>query len=53
VDGHTATRGAEKKLDAKKHLDGHDANPYFATLGDLITTGPTNTNVMDVYLGVS
>jgi hydroxypyruvate reductase len=52
VDGQTVARGAGKNLDAKRHLDSHDANPFFAALGDLIVTGPTNTNVMDVYLGV-
>lgn len=53
VDGQSIKRAAEKKLDAKRHLDGHDANPLFAALGDLVVTGPTNTNVMDVYMGLA
>jgi hydroxypyruvate reductase/glycerate 2-kinase len=35
-------------LVAESALQRHDAYPFFATLGDLIRTGLTNTNVMDV-----
>jgi hydroxypyruvate reductase len=31
-------------------LDANDAYPFFETLGDLVLTGPTKTNVMDVRL---
>jgi len=31
-------------------LDGNDAYPFFERLSDLIITGPTRTNVMDVRL---
>lgn len=34
--------------DAYTHLTRHDAYPFWHTLGDLIRTGLTNTNVMDV-----
>jgi len=44
ADGHTLARGPE----AQKHLDTNDSYPYFEALGDLVITGPTNTNVMDV-----
>jgi len=29
-------------------LEANDAYPFFEELGDLIVTGPTNTNVMDI-----
>ncbi|MDP9145465.1 MAG: hypothetical protein M3N43_12340 [Actinomycetota bacterium] len=28
----------------------NDSNPVFAALGDLVVTGPTNTNLLDLYL---
>lgn len=37
-------------LDARRHLDDNDAYPFFDALDDLIITGPTGTNVMDVHL---
>jgi hydroxypyruvate reductase len=33
--------------DAVAHLDAHDSGGFFDALGDLITTGPTRTNVND------
>ena len=46
VDGDTLRR----KPDARRFLDNNDSYHYFAALGDLIKTGPTLTNVMDVQL---
>ena len=46
ADGRTATR----KPGAQDFLARNDAYRYFESLGDLIVTGPTNTNVMDVHL---
>lgn len=43
----TLSRGAALGVDARRHLDAHDAWGYFATLGDLLVTGPTRTNVND------
>jgi hydroxypyruvate reductase len=37
-------------LDAKAYLDNNDAYPFFKKLGDLLITGPTHTNVMDVRI---
>ena len=31
-------------------LADNDANPVLARLGDLVVTGPTNTNLLDLYL---
>jgi hydroxypyruvate reductase len=46
VDGETLGR----KPDARRYLDRNDSYHYFEALGDLIITGPTNTNVMDVCI---
>ena len=35
-------------LPPEDHLARNDAYPFFAATGDLLITGPTNTNVMDV-----
>jgi glycerate 2-kinase len=50
VDGTTLDRAAELGLDAVRHLTENDAYPFFERLGDLLRTGPTNTNVNDLYL---
>jgi len=39
-----------RQPDARAFLDNNDSYRYFAALGDLIKTGPTLTNVMDVQL---
>ncbi len=31
-------------------LDANDSHPVLAALGDLVVTGPTNTNLLDLYL---
>ena len=36
--------------DALRYLEANDSYHYFEPLGDLVITGPTNTNVMDVRL---
>jgi len=36
--------------DARQFLDRNDSYHYFEPLGDLVVTGPTNTNVMDVRI---
>jgi glycerate 2-kinase len=50
VDGTTLRRAREKGLDAHAALQAHDTYPFFAALGDHITTGPTGTNVGDLQL---
>ncbi|MEI6669392.1 MAG: glycerate kinase [Acidobacteriota bacterium] len=46
ADGHTLRRNP----DAPRYLDANDSYHYFQRLGDLVITGPTNTNVMDVRI---
>ncbi|MCS7047294.1 MAG: DUF4147 domain-containing protein, partial [Gemmataceae bacterium] len=48
ADRATWRRAAALGLRAADHLLRHDAYPFFAAAGDLIRTGPTHTNVMDV-----
>lgn len=50
--GTTLARAAALGLDARAALAGNDAYPFFRALGDLIVTGPTNTNVNDLYLAL-
>ena len=50
VDGSTLDRAARLALDARRHLAENDSYAFFDALGDLITTGPTNTNVNDLCL---
>jgi len=48
ADGATVRRAAALGLKAGAHLDANDAYPLFRRLGDLLMTGPTFTNVMDL-----
>jgi hydroxypyruvate reductase/glycerate 2-kinase len=48
ADVSTFQRAASKDLDPRFVLRRHDAYPFFDATGDLIHTGLTNTNVMDV-----
>jgi glycerate 2-kinase len=51
VADHTTVRRARAAgLDPKAHLEKNDAYPFFQRLGDLLITGPTYTNVMDVRI---
>ena len=43
----TLQRAATAGLKVDDHLDRNDAYGYFAAQGDLVTTGPTFTNVND------
>jgi hydroxypyruvate reductase len=49
-DGETIARAREAGLEARRHLVENNAFPFFDALGDLLRTGPTGTNVMDVRL---
>lgn len=50
VDGSTITRISAVGGDAARALDDNDAYSALRLAGDLIFTGPTNTNLLDVYL---
>lgn len=50
ADGHTIDRADKLGLDATSFLDKNDSYNFFKPLGDLIITGPTMTNVMDLRI---
>ncbi len=50
VDGMTVPRGAAMGFDAAASLAGNDAYPFLNAAGDLLVTGPTGTNVGDLWL---
>jgi hydroxypyruvate reductase len=52
VDGATFARGTAAGLDAMDCLRRADSGRFLAASGDLIHTGPTGTNVMDIMLGL-
>ncbi len=50
ADGSTVAAAAAKGLNAQRYLDENDSYHFFEATGDLLITGPTRTNVMDVRL---
>jgi hydroxypyruvate reductase len=50
VDGSTLQRAIDAGLDAGRFLAENDSYHFFERLDQLIKTGPTNTNVNDIYL---
>ena len=53
TDGDSARRASEKRMDPPKFLSRNDSYHFFRRLGDNIITGPTGTNVGDLYLMVA
>ena len=52
VDGGTIARGAQAGQTAAQSLARADAGSFLEASGDLVHTGPTGTNVMDIMLGL-
>jgi glycerate 2-kinase len=50
VDGGSIGRARARGLDPAARLEHNDSNPVLAASGDLVVTGPTNTNLLDLYL---
>jgi len=50
ADNRTVERARQLGLNAAEFLDDNDSYHFFQRLQDLLITGPTNTNVMDVRL---
>ena len=50
ADGNSAARARRAGLDPRAALERNDSHALFAALGDLVVTGPTNTNLLDLYL---
>ncbi|MBI4951243.1 MAG: DUF4147 domain-containing protein [Myxococcales bacterium] len=53
VDGATASRARARGVDVGRALEAFDAGPALAAAGDLVTTGPTGTNLADLYAVVA
>lgn len=49
-DGATSQRGRALGLDPELHLTANDSYNFFQPLGDLVKTGPTFTNVLDLRI---
>jgi hydroxypyruvate reductase len=52
VDGETIARGEAEAYRVHEAIARADAGSFLEASGDLITTGPTGTNVMDLVLGI-
>jgi hydroxypyruvate reductase len=52
VDGGTWQRIADEGIDAASAMTGADAGTALEASGDLIDTGPTGTNVGDLFVGI-
>jgi hydroxypyruvate reductase len=50
ADGSTVARGAAARLDVHSLLAANDSHVFFRALGDLVSPGPTGTNLQDLYL---
>lgn len=50
ADGQTVARARALGLEPEQFLQRHDSYHFFAALDDLLVTGPTGTNVMDMHL---
>lgn len=52
VSGQTAGRACDLGIDLEAVLDRHATYDALRSLGGLVTTGPTGTNVMDLHIGL-
>lgn len=52
IDAGTVARAAESGLDARAALASNDAYGFFSRAGGLIETGPTGTNVGDLFIAI-
>jgi hydroxypyruvate reductase len=53
VDGQTLVRGRDGGEDPQRCLREANSGCFLEAAGDLVSTGPTNTNVMDVVIGLT
>jgi len=52
ADGGSLSRAIEMKLSPTEHLLENDSYGFFSGMNDLIFTGPTGTNVNDLFVAV-
>jgi glycerate-2-kinase len=50
IDAGTIGRGRAVGVDARRALDDNDAYAFLTATGDVVVTGPTNTNLLDLYV---
>jgi glycerate 2-kinase len=50
ADGNTVARARKKDMDPRGFIQRNDSYNFFQKLDDLVMTGPTRTNVMDLYM---
>jgi glycerate 2-kinase len=50
VDGRTAVKAREMGLSPEAYIRNNDSYSFFEATGELLITGPTGTNVMDIQL---
>lgn len=53
VTPHSVERASRAGYESKAHLDNNDSYALFQAVDQLLTPGPTHTNVMDVQVGLS
>lgn len=52
ADPTSLARARERGLDPARSLAANDSYGFFRALGDLVVTGPTGSNLLDLYLGL-
>src|SRR5262245_42140237 len=52
VDGSSVERGRRAGADARAALDDNDSHGFLRASGDLLISGPTNTNLLDLYVAL-
>jgi glycerate 2-kinase len=52
VTGRTLERARRLGMDPVRYLENNDSYSFFSALRDLIVTGPTGTNVNDLFIGL-
>jgi len=50
ADGTTVQKARDRGIDAARYLANNDSYHFFEATGDLLITGPTMTNVMDLRI---
>ena len=50
VDGGSLERGAAAGVDARRALADNDSHRFLRASGDLLVSGPTRTNLLDLYV---
>jgi len=52
ADGNTVERGLRVHMDPDSYLRENNSYRFFERLNDLVITGPTGTNVNDIFIGI-